>query len=256
MACCRCGLLFPDPFPEPEDPHEIYGDPEKYFAGHDEAVKIENHRQTLRDLQRRVGRNEIALLDIGSGRGEMLAAASAEGVTAVGLELSSAMVQAAAARGFSVLQTTAEVHAEAGQSYDAIIMASVIEHVHNPDTLMAAVASMLAPGGVVYVECPNEPNLLTRVSRLAARLRRSEAVLNLSPTFSPYHVFGFSPRSLSALAMKHKLRVTQSRVWASPHIPAAGGLGDRAQAALGSTLQRLANLTRMASNMEVWLQRQ
>jgi hypothetical protein len=129
----------------------------------------------------------------------------------------------------------------------------VIEHVHDPDALMQAVAAMLAPGGVVYIECPNEPNLLTRVARVASRLRGSRAVLNLSPTFTPYHVYGFSPRSLGVLAGKHGLRVAEARVFASPHIPATAGLTDRVRSKIGSLVLRIANRTRSASNMEVWL---
>src|SRR2546422_5178679 len=41
VQCERCSLVFPDPFPFPLDAARLYADPEKYFAAHDEAAKVE-----------------------------------------------------------------------------------------------------------------------------------------------------------------------------------------------------------------------
>lgn len=253
VRCRRCGLLFADPFPTPEDPHEIYGDPDKYFAGHDEGVKVENHRAMLRDVQRRLGSSEMVVLDIGSGRGELLVAAEAEGVGAVGLEFSQAMIDAAASRGLEVRRESAEEHAShQATSYNVIVLASVLEHVHDPDALVAAVSDLLRPGGIVYIECPSEPNLLTSLARIANRMRGSRAVVNLSPTFPPFHVYGFGAASLGVLLAKHGMVIEETRVRGAVEIPSGPSVGDRVQAAVGTLVQRLANRVGRGSNMEVW----
>src|SRR3989338_6327808 len=35
VRCHRCRLLFPNPFPYPRAPQQLYGDPSKYFESHD-----------------------------------------------------------------------------------------------------------------------------------------------------------------------------------------------------------------------------
>jgi 2-polyprenyl-3-methyl-5-hydroxy-6-metoxy-1,4-benzoquinol methylase len=252
VQCKRCGLLFANPFPIPEDPQDIYGDPDKYLAGQPEAEKVANQRKTIQDLKRRLGATEIRLLDIGSGRGELLAAAEREKVIAVGLEFSQAMIEAAASRGYSVLRQSAEDHAAEDHVYDAVVLASVIEHVHDPDSLVAAISKLLRPGGIAYVECPNEPNLLTTAWAAVSRLRRSRAVLNLSPSFTPFHVYGFNPQAISTLFAKHGCHVVEVRIWAYPRISSTKGVTDWCKAVVGSSILWVANRLGRASNMEVW----
>ena len=50
--------------------------------------------------------------------------------------------------GVSVLPETVEEHAThvGGETYDAIVLSAVLEHVHNPDTTIAAIGSVARPG--------------------------------------------------------------------------------------------------------------
>jgi hypothetical protein len=54
----------------------------------------------------------------------------------------------------------------------------------------------LAPGGVVFIDVPNECSLWSRLGNLYMRVRRRDWAVNLSPSFPPYHVVGFCPHSL------------------------------------------------------------
>ena len=98
VRCHECGLIYPDPFPLPYDSQKLYSDPDKYFGGDDSEKKVESYRGLVREVGERLGGFPFRLLDVGSGRGEILAAARLEGVTAVGLELSQAMIAEADAR--------------------------------------------------------------------------------------------------------------------------------------------------------------
>jgi SAM-dependent methyltransferase len=260
IVCCRtCRLLFPDPFPFPVDPQELYGDPQKYFEGHDEQGKVDTGRSIVRRASQRLGAPVRSLLDVGSGRGEVVAAAQLEGVTTVvGLEFSKAMIDYASRKyGATILPQTVEEHAAARPApvYDCVVLNAVIEHVYDPDAFVAAVAAVTRPGGVVYVDTPRDPNLLTWIGNawFAATLRRT--VLNLAPTWPPYHVYGFSPRSLDVLLRKHGLRIDDLQVHARAHIPHDGRLADRAKSLVGEQVMRLANLTGTASNMIAWARR-
>jgi cyclopropane fatty-acyl-phospholipid synthase-like methyltransferase len=71
----------------------LYGDPEKYFELHDADSKIESGSKLVREIVVRAAGRSIRLLDVGSGRGELLEAARRDGVTAVGLAFSQAMIR-------------------------------------------------------------------------------------------------------------------------------------------------------------------
>lgn len=257
VECRRCTLLFPDPFPHPMDVQEMYGDPEKYFVLHgDFEEKSEGRRHLIREIKLRTRKSDPSILDIGSGRGEMLRAAALEGVTtAVGLELSTAMIQNAAEHHLLVLGLTAERYAEEGHSFDAVVLAAVAEHVADPNSLIAAVAAMTAPGAVLLIDVPREPNIVTWIAAGLNRIRRSPAILNLSPTFSPYHVYGFNPRALAALVNKHGFVIEQLEVACSTVVPHDGSYKDRALALAGSLAIRIGNATRTSPNMTAWARR-
>lgn len=254
VRCRSCGLLFPSPFPVPEDPQEIYGDPGKYFAGRDLEVTIESRRELIRAIRQRTGLEQPRVLDVGSGRGETLAAAGREALdTAVGLELSEAMASSCQADlGVKVRLETIEQHAAGGQQYDAVLLLAVLEHVYDPDAMIAAAARLSHPGSVLLIDCPVEPNLLTRVGNGWNRVTGRRGVYNLSPTFEPYHVFGFNPSSLRRLLTKHGWCVDEVMMSATPTVPANGSVDDHLRAFVGTQLNRIAGAVGQASNMDVW----
>jgi 2-polyprenyl-3-methyl-5-hydroxy-6-metoxy-1,4-benzoquinol methylase len=236
----------------------MYGDPDKYFEHHgDFETKAEYRRGLIRQMMRMAGTRNPSILDIGSGRGEILRAAALEGVTrAVGLELSRAMIDYGAAQDVTIIDQTAEQYAEtAGRVFDVVSLAAVAEHVEDPDSLLRAVARLTAPGSVLFVDVPREPNIVSMAAKAAAVVTRSPRVLNLSPTFSPFHVYGFNPPSLRALLAKHRFRIEKLTIWAAPTIPAGKSARDRVEAVAAAALIRVGNVTRSAPNMTAWARR-
>lgn len=256
VRCRSCSLMFADPFPVPVETSEIYGDPERYFENHDPAGHLDGHRALVSEILQRTGLQEPEILDVGSGRGELLRAAAEVGLHAtVGLELSTAMVNYAQANHqVTVLPETVEDHAaRTGRNrYDAIVLSAVLEHVHNPDTTIAAISQLARPGAVLYLDIPQEPHLMAHIANLAGRVSRTRTVLNLSPTFTPFHVYGFSQRALEVLLGKHGFTIEERTVWAAPRVPSGPGLKDKLSSGVATQLNRLANHTGMASNQYVW----
>jgi hypothetical protein len=93
------------------------------------------------------------------------------------------------------------------------------------------------------------------VGNAAKRVSGSRGVYNLSPTFSPFHVFGFNRRSLQMLLNKHGFDVEDVLVWAQPRVPSSDDLRDKVKATVATQIRRVANLTGTASNMCVWARR-
>src|SRR5829696_6145675 len=135
--CRECGLIYPNPLPVPKNPSEIYGDPEGYFSRHDMDQTQDEDELLVRELIRRTRLERPAVLDIGSGRGEVVAAAEKLGCSAVGLELSEPMIEDARKRlGVTVERATVEEYAASHppDSFDAVVASAVIEHVYDPDS--------------------------------------------------------------------------------------------------------------------------
>jgi 2-polyprenyl-3-methyl-5-hydroxy-6-metoxy-1,4-benzoquinol methylase len=173
----------------------------------------------------------------------------------VGLELSTAMVDYARENHeVTVLAETVEEHAARGIAgrYDALVLSAVLEHVHNPDSTIAAVARVAKPGAILYIDIPQEPHLMAHIGNAIGRIRRTRTVLNLSPTFTPFHVYGFSRKALERLLTKHGFVIEERWVWAAPGVRSDGGLKDRARSAVATQINRLANRTGTASNQYVW----
>jgi SAM-dependent methyltransferase len=255
VQCARCSLLFADPFPIPLNPGELYGDPSKYFEHKDEARKIDAYRRLVRQLCEFARTRTPRLLDVGSGRGEFLRAAQLEGVVdTIGLDFSQAMIDSARERyGIRMLRRTIEEFAaESEEPFDAVVLNAVIEHVYDPDAMAAACSKLLRRDGVLFIDVPNEPNLLTLLGNSWNRARGSDAVYNLSPTWPPYHVYGFNPRAIRVLLTKHGFEITRLRKHAGVRVPHTPQLRDRAKAYVGRQVKRIANLTGTASNMTVW----
>lgn len=255
VQCGVCRLYFPNPYPVPRDPQKLYADPSKYFEYHNTSDRISDFRGVVRSLQQMSEHPIRALLDVGSGQGEMLAAARAEGVQdVVGLELSEAMIEASREKyGVEVRPELIETHAEVEtERYDALVLNAVLEHVRDPNSMVQASRRLLKPGGVLYIDIPNEDHLIARLGAWVTRLQGKPEVYVLSPTFPPFHVFGFNPDSLQTLLAKHGFSVERLETAGALKVPARGGLKDRAIASAATVLALASRPLGMGHNMFVW----
>ena len=256
VQCDECELLFPNPMPVPRNVGELYGDPDKYFEHEDRAERVERCRELLRTAQRLIGGSDCSVLDVGCGRGELLEAAHTLGLEAVGLDLSPAMAsETERLTRQQVRIETIESHAEGPNRYDVIVLQGVLEHVADPKSMMMAAAQLSHPGSVVYIDCPNEPNLFTAAANAWSRLRRNRAVYNLSPTFEPCHVMGFGETALIKILAASSFTLLERHVWASAKVRSDGTASDRLKAVAGTQINRFANAIGRAHNQSLWAQR-
>lgn len=255
FQCRGCSLIFTDPMPIPLDPSEIYGDAADYFEFHDSSAKLASARELVSQIIARSDRPSPRILDIGSGQGEVLRAAMDAGLDAVGLELSEPFIERArAVYGVEVEHATVEEYAlrNPDAEFDAVVAYAVLEHVYDPDAFVSAVSSLLRKGGLLRIDVPREPNIVSSTATLLARLRFQKTTYHLAPTWEPFHLYGFSPKALKALLSKHGLRIDELRVHARPVIPADGGPIDKARALAGASLIWVGNRTGHAPNMDAW----
>jgi hypothetical protein len=93
-----------------------------------------------------------------------------------------------------------------GEPYDVVLLAAILEHLYTPAETLERVGRALRPGGLVFIDVPNECSLMSRAGNAYMRLMMKDWAINLSPTFSPFHVVGFCPMSLRYLLSRTRLR--------------------------------------------------
>jgi SAM-dependent methyltransferase len=104
-------------------------------------------------LQKQPG--EIHVVDIGCSRGQFVAAAIAAGYRAEGVEPAPRIAEAARAAGVPVRTGLLEDQHFADNSFDALTLFEVIEHLRTPLPLLAECRRILKPGGILLVSTAN-----------------------------------------------------------------------------------------------------
>jgi SAM-dependent methyltransferase len=192
--CKTCGLIFPDPMPEYEQPTELYSDIE-YFKLHDIENKLSHTKSLLLRLENISGQKG-SLLDIASGRGEMVRTAQELGWQANGIDISVAFCKHVKQQ-YDIDVINADfLEYEFRQQYDAVFANAVLEHVSDPRFFLEKTYNLLKPNGVLYLDVPNEASLYSLVGNLYYMLTFRNLCINIAPTFSPYHLYGFTEKSL------------------------------------------------------------
>ena len=96
-----------------------------------------------------------SLLDVGCGGGDFIAMMQDLGWTVAGVETDTIATERARTRGLDVHQGQLEGAGFDALSFDAITMAHVVEHVHDPSRLLTECRRILKPGGTVVITTPN-----------------------------------------------------------------------------------------------------
>ncbi len=106
----------------------------------------------------------LRVLDIGSGYGGTSIAAALEGAHAVGIELGEAQLRLSAANLSDHSSLSVEIHRidamdwsklEVLGTFDVVTCDNVIEHVPQPELLVAHIRRLLKPKGFAYITAPN-----------------------------------------------------------------------------------------------------
>ncbi len=196
VRCRGCHGVYPLPTPLPTGNPYLEHEPEDYFKGHDSIGKVAAGEELARQAECILGWKG-RLLEIGCGRGELLRGAANFGWVVQGIEMTETFAHIAKTEfDVAVEVSPAETATALRERWDAVVLAAILEHVYEPFALLARIRESLSPGGVVYIDVPNECSLYSRTGNLYLRLTGRDWAVNLSPTFPPFHVVGFCPASL------------------------------------------------------------
>ena len=246
---CKCGIIFPNPMPVPLDLNQHYDEPDEYFIHHDTEQKAHHAVGILKRAEMIFRKGRV--LDIGAGRGEILKVARDLSWEAVGIEPSIKFAERA--REYSGAEVYESLQDRfPSESFDFVLLGGVIEHLYNPNETIREISRILKPGGVLFLDAPNESGLYFQLGNLYQRLRGRDWVMNLAPTFSPYHVFGFSPSSLRTMLSKHDLRIVKFRVYGGQSYVPSDGLIGFVEQQCARVVSALSDYGNLGTYMEAW----
>jgi 2-polyprenyl-3-methyl-5-hydroxy-6-metoxy-1,4-benzoquinol methylase len=144
------------------------------------------------------------LLDFGCGSGWYAWRMKQQGWDVVGMDFSQhAARQVTTHYGIPVHVGTLPHQAIQPESFDAITMGAVLEHVHSAHRLIEAAVKALRPGGMLAVSVPNLESWALR------RFGTDSYTLQL-----PVHLLHFTPVTLRRLLEWHGLEVIEQRMMA------------------------------------------
>lgn len=222
----ECGLVWLDPKPLEEDLHQAYA--HYYTHGSDQQTTGGSGFQRLTPravaileqlwlgaLFLRAARKKIdrmfldgiapgRLLEVGCGAGRLTAAMQRDGWQAEGQDIDAdAAENARKTYGINVHLGNLVKLRLLAESYDAIVMNHVIEHLYDPTALIRECRRLLKPGGLLVATTPNPDSF--------GHAKFGQAWLGLDP---PRHLHLFPPSALSSIARMAGFR--RWDVWTTP----------------------------------------
>jgi SAM-dependent methyltransferase len=195
VRCKDCHVIYTHPTLIPESNPYAKESADEYFQLHDFQQKI-LQGESLAAFAEKVLGGAGRMLELGCGRGELLKGALNRGWSVSGVEMTEDYIEVARSQGIEIEASSIENCKALEQTYDVILLAAVLEHLYDPMETLGKIRDALRPGGLLFIDVPNESSLTMRVGNLYMRARGRDWAINLSPTFSPFHVVGFSPTSL------------------------------------------------------------
>ena len=214
VRCRSCGLVYLDPRPTADEIGSYY--PDDYTVPHageslltrlEAAYRARQQREVV-DWLAALGPARGRLLEVGCGAGELLTALRDDSWQACGVEPSAR--SAAVARDVHSLevQTCGFEEADLDEgSHDAVVFASVLEHLPDPVDALRRARRPLAPGGllaVLFLPLFDSPQ-----ARLFGR-----RWLDLD---APRHLYHFEQATFARAVEETGLRVVATRAYSRRH---------------------------------------
>lgn len=204
VECDSCNFRYTNPIPTEDKIGEYYKS-EDYIShsGTKKGIvnwlyhKVRNH--TLKKKYQLVSKHakENSLLDIGCGTGDFLGYVNQKGWQVKGLEPDGdARALGEKNHGISI-QSTEELHQLPNESYGAITMWHVLEHVYHLNKDVEKIKSLLKKDGTLFVAVPNCS------SADAQKYGEYWAAYDV-----PIHLYHFRPQNIKDLFAKYNMEVT------------------------------------------------
>jgi len=204
-VCHSCTAMFTQDIPDISSIGPYYKS-EEYISHTDtskglinrlyQAVRKRTIRQKRKLVEKVTGIKQGSLLDVGSGTGVFASAMQQCGWKVTGLEPDSDARKIAIEVNGIKLDDINRFYELPDNSYDAITLWHVLEHVHDLQGYMAKLKSLLKEKGRLFIAVPNY------TCKDASVYREYWAAWDV-----PRHLYHFSPASMKKLVEKHGMQI-------------------------------------------------
>jgi len=232
VRCSGCRLMYLNPRPVRSVMPKYYTDSYSVFSVKPRWTRPFSTFLDARRVRRLRGllRGQGRALDVGCGRGELVAALRRAGIDAHGIDPSEHAVRNAVPGAIGHVELGLVETAAVGQEeVDLVILSHVLEHCHDPGGLLLHVRRMLRPGGYLYVEVPNA---LSWEARALGQYWGGWDV--------PRHCYHFSPETLVRLLNQKSFTVLRVSFSMVPTTCAWGVLNVASDFGASAQLRRIA----------------
>jgi SAM-dependent methyltransferase len=203
--------MYLDPRPSESDLQAVYGEDyfqnREFFRGGSDSLfgyadyiaerlnKQGDYAPIAREIHSRLGRPRAPrLLEVGCGLGYFLDVAFEEGFDVSGLEFNDYAVQRLRRKyAFQIFSGSLETIRLEPQSFDAVAMFDVIEHLLDPFGALDRLHEAMRPGGLLVLSTMDSESLMSRL--LGKRLEDFRRTRE--------HLFFFSRKTLTAVLRRH-----------------------------------------------------
>ncbi len=207
--CKNCTQRFTQNIPEKENISKYYQS-ENYIS-HTDTTKglINNWYHKVRKftlVQKRkliikaTGKNNGNILDVGAGTGAFLHTMKMANWVVKGTEPDKNAREKAKELYEIHLEPSEKMYSLPSQSYDAITLWHVLEHVHDLHESMEQLIKLLSPKGILFIAVPNY------TSEDAKIYKEFWAAYDV-----PRHLYHFSPKAMKNLLNNHGLKIEKIR---------------------------------------------
>jgi SAM-dependent methyltransferase len=176
VECRRCGLLYVNPRPAPEEMGRFY--PETYswketleadsfltrsVRGLEKGYRYHLLKNEASKALKNTGRNAGRVLDIGCGTGDRLDVWRSKGFEAYGVETSRSADYARDHLKLNVVRGDLFSARFPDQFFDLVMLYNVLEHTHNPTAICEEVRRILRENGFLIIQVPNKDSLQSKI---------------------------------------------------------------------------------------------
>lgn len=207
FECGNCTLRFTQEVPDvleigkyyKSDQYISHSDTNKGFINKlYHIVRKRTLKQKVRIVQKATSLQSGTLLDIGTGTGAFAAEAAKQGWDVSALEPDADAREVAKEKFNLQTQPSEALYSLPDQSFDAITLWHVLEHVHALHEYVAAFGRLLRNDGMLLVAVPNY------TSFDAKKYTHNWAAYDV-----PRHLYHFSPQSMQVLMEMHSMQVVK-----------------------------------------------
>ncbi len=209
VRCTDCGLVYLRERPSEAAVAEMYG--KSYYDNGDvgysgyvdtfrryRGIFLEIFEKRHRDLSEYATGNR--LLEVGCAHGFLLDFLRGKGWRVTGVDVSPLSSEYARRElGLDVHTGSVEDLDAPEGTFDVILLLDVLEHLHRPFDVLSKLRMLLAPGGILVVQCPWE---LYHWEKAASAILQGKKPGTIRPDAVPAHLYFFGPRTLDRVIMR------------------------------------------------------